>query len=317
MDTKAIDKDTSQFPAHLTEESKTKSQRNSIDATYDITSRPTIHDKILPYFKREISFSISSSSIINTFIRSCKKANFIISEQTPTTCTVFYTQRCSFKSIISCCLGKRTKLKISSIRLDIENDFRSHMRTIYAKGLLGNAQIIERLFKNFQRNLESEIQKYENSNYQKIIEEEEEPVVTCKNENYSYYELYKILSSESYSLGKSINDFCNVFTSQYRNPSESSQLLPQPLNSIQSTIESTVETLFTHYNYGKKNTEKVMIYCRPAVEKYIFTKLHNHLIMIYKAKYEILDNLIDIKRKATEGLSPEQIMKYLDINENF
>jgi hypothetical protein len=152
--------------------------------------------------------------------------------------------------------------------------------------------------------------------YQKVIEEEEEELaITCKNESYSYYQFYKILSCEAYSLGKSINDFCESFNSQYRNPDESALLVPQPLLSIQGMVESTIDALFCHYNYGKKNTEKVMQYCRPAVEKYLYTKLHLNLTGIYQARFREEDKEIEIQREKFKNFKVEEVFEFFKIPE--
>ena len=317
IDIKIVEDDSPPFKLFLSEEMKTLSYKNSTDNTYDNTPSSTISNIPLPYLKKEVTFSISAYSIINLFIKTCKKSNFSITEQTPNTCTVYHTQNCSFKSILSYCFCKGSRSIITGIRLVIGSNSRFQMRTIYAKGILGNIQLIEKIFKDFYNNLEFEIGKLDKNTYQHISEEEEEVAITCKHQSNSYYEFYKILSCEAYSLGKSVNEFCNYFMNQYRNISESSQLLSQAHDSIQATIENTVETLFTHYNYGKKNTERVMIYCRPAVEKYIFAKLHDHLIQIYRVKYEMADNLLENKRKIIKELNSEEIMRLLDINEIF
>lgn len=296
---------------------ETKNERNSIDATYANTSRLSITESQMPFYKDEVSYNLPIYSVINTYAKTCKKHGFLITEQTPYACTAYYTQRCSIKTLISCCLGKPSKIKITSAKLSIGSNPRSQLRIIYVKGLHGDIKLLARLIKTFQKNLELDLKLHEQLKYQQVEEEEEEIVITCKNESYSYYEIYKILSCEAYSLGKSVSEFCESFTSQYRNAVESSRLLPQPLHSIQTMIDYTIESLFSHYNYGKKNTEKVMQYCRPAVEKYIFTKLHTHLILIYQAKFAQQDSLIAAKQEALKNLSTAQLMKALSIPEQF
>ena len=49
-------------------------------------------------------------------------------------------------------------------------------------------------------------------------------------ESYSFYYFHKILTSESYNLGKRVSDFINDFLHNYRSIKESADLLPQPVN---------------------------------------------------------------------------------------
>jgi len=51
-------------------------------------------------------------------------------------------------------------------------------------------------------------------------------------ESYSYYYFHKILTSESYNLGKRVSDFINDFLHNYRSVKESADLLPQPVFSM-------------------------------------------------------------------------------------
>ena len=310
---KSIIKD---FKTLIPEETKNESHKDSVDITCSNTSRSTISDAMLPFYKKEVPYSISMYTIISLYTKSCEKYKFLITEQTPSACTAYHSQRFSIKTIISCCLGKKTKPKLSSTRLIISADPHSHYRIILLKGLHGDYKLVKSLINHFTQLIEHEVLTNENRKYLQVVDEEE-LVLTCKNESYSYYQFYKILSCEAYTLGKSVAEFCNSFTSQYRNPIESSQLLPQPLYSIQAIVESTIEALFSHFNYGKKNTEKVMVYCRSAVEKFIYSKLNLHLIEIYKAKYQNDDEVLLGKKKEIENMDSNSVLKSLGVNENF
>ena len=48
-------------------------------------------------------------------------------------------------------------------------------------------------------------------------------------ESYSFYYFHKILTSESYNIGKRVSDFINDFLHNYRSIKESAALLPQPV----------------------------------------------------------------------------------------
>jgi len=63
------------------------------------------------------------------------------------------------------------------------------------------------------------------------MENEEDFTLTCKNEATSYYQFHKILSDDSYTLGRNIVDFIKEFESLYA-PDSASSLLPRPLHEI-------------------------------------------------------------------------------------
>ena len=54
--------------------------------------------------------------------------------------------------------------------------------------------------------------------------------------------------------------------------------MPAPMESIKSMIDETVSTIFKDFRFGKMQAEKMMLYCRPAVERFIFSKLSQKLM---------------------------------------
>ncbi len=55
-------------------------------------------------------------------------------------------------------------------------------------------------------------------------------------------------------------------------------------------INETVYAFNSEYNLGKDTAKSMMPYCRPAVEKYVFGKLHDQLFSMYRLKNDIEDN---------------------------
>jgi hypothetical protein len=160
---------------------------------------------------------------------------------------------------------------------------------------------------------------YGSSNsYEQLTEEDCSVVDTSNKEASNYYEFYRILSQENYDLGKSVSDFVNEFRNKYKNVEVSKNLLPKPMEEIVKFIEDCVSTFYCYFNFGKSNTEKMLPYCRPAVEKFIFNKLYFLLYDIYNKKYEeenknFLVNQNNIKVK----MSVEQVMDFLEIKKKF
>ena len=311
-DSKPLDQAQERKLSNNCEEKKCRTDTSSKDI-FSTTYTNTVIDQCLPQVKKEVPLTVSVYSIISSFTKSCSKYKFLITEQTPSSCTAYNTKTFSLQSLITCCIGKKVRLSISSIRIIISSNASTTSRIVFVKGQQGDLDLINKLITHFLSSLEVDVIKYCKMQYQKVIEEDEELAITCKNESFSYYQFYKILSCEAYTLGKSICEFCESFNSQYRNPAESAYLIPQPLLSIQGIVESTIDSLFCHYNYGKKTTEKVMIYCRPAVEKYIYTKLISNLMNIYKAKFEKGDKEIEQEKERFREWKVEDIFEYFHI----
>ena len=71
---------------------------------------------------------------------------------------------------------------------------------------------------------------------------------------------------------------------QYKNIKESSELLPQPMESIQDLINELVQTFSMDFNLGKDQTKAMMPYCRTAIEKYIYQKIGDNVTAMYQFK---------------------------------
>jgi hypothetical protein len=278
-------------------------------------------EQFLPNYSRELPFSFPTTEIFDIFSSSASKKHFQVIERNSSMATAVYKERYSFKNILLCCLTpeQRQKTIISAVRIHININESACTRVVHVKGIYGFPQVIHPLISDFQKRLDSclKTSKVQKDSYDNLANEEEEGVVTCKHESSSYYQFHKILSSESYTLGKSISDFVASFSAQYRNPEESVAMLPLPLDSIKETVEQAVEALFTHYNYGRANTERMMVYCRPAVEKYVYSKIYLVLLPIYVCKTERMD--LEVKRKRNEFLEfkDDLVFERLQIDDEF
>ena len=56
-------------------------------------------------------------------------------------------------------------------------------------------------------------------------------------------------------------------------------------------VNETVYALNSEYNLDKDTAKSMMPYCRPAVEKYVFSKLYDQLFSMYRVKNEEEDAL--------------------------
>lgn len=75
-----------------------------------------------------------------------------------------------------------------------------------------------------------------------------------------------------------------------------------------------MSTFHSYYNFGNNNTEKKLKYCKPAVEKFIFTKLDNSLYKLYLRKYKKDNNEFLAKQnKIKSELTIGNVMDYLEV----
>lgn len=81
-------------------------------------------------------------------------------------------------------------------------------------------------------------------------------------------------------------------------------------------VEETVEALFNHFNFGRTSSERMMHYCRPAVEKFAFSKLFNHLLAIYAVKTKALQASFQAKLELIHGKQVQDLFAALEIKES-
>jgi hypothetical protein len=306
---------------------ETKKHRNS-DATSGnsliIKTESGLTDNIehfLPSCTRELSFSFPTTDIFDIFSTSSSKKRFQVIEKNSSMATAVYRERYSFKNILLCCLPpeQRQQTVLSAARLCINVNETACKRVVTLKGIYGYPQVILPLISDFLSRLDAAVgaSKSTRLTYENLSNEEDETVITCKHESSSYYQFHKILSSENYTLGKTIADFSKAFSELYRNPEESVNMLPLPLDSVKETVEQAVETLFTHYNYGRANTERMMSFCRPAVEKYVYGKVYPVLFAIYECKSGPADREIAAKRLRLSALDGPEAYREVGIKAEF
>ncbi len=86
------------------------------------------------------------------------------------------------------------------------------------------------------------------------------------------------------------------------------------MEEILKFVEECVVTFYSFFNYGKSNTEKILPYCRPSVEKFIFNKLYFILYEIYNIKYHDENNKFSTKQVSLmKNYTIDQIMEYLEV----
>jgi len=61
----------------------------------------------------------------------------------------------------------------------------------------------------------------------------------------------------------------------------------------------------------------MLFYCRPTVEKYIYSKLFESLLDMYAHRNETEDNLFTQRSMKIKKMKPTKVMQYLGINDKF
>ena len=76
-------------------------------------------------------------------------------------------------------------------------------------------------------------------------------------------------------------------------------------------VEECISTFHNDYNYGK--TQKMLTYCRPAVEKFIFNKIYGVLYDMYNQKFIDDNHKFLEKIEKIRKLGIEKIMEFLEV----
>jgi hypothetical protein len=154
--------------------------------------------------------------------------------------------------------------------------------------------------------------------YENLAEEDQSVVEASHKEASHYYEFYKLLSQENYELGRSAGDFLRDFREKNKNIEEASKYIPKQMESIIKFTEECISTFHCYYNYGKSNTEKMLPYCRPACERYIYNKVYQLMYDIYYHRYEAENKKFLINQNEIRvRKSPHEIMEALGVNKSF
>ena len=166
-----------------------------------------------------------------------------------------------------------------------DTEMSSFRAGINSTGEIATQRTINYRSKNFKGTLKTIVAQNDDSG----DEEDEENLSAAQQESSSIYQIHKILSSDQYTIGKNVSEYIQSFQQQYKNIKESSELLPQPLESIQDLINDLVKTFNMDFNLGKDQAKDIMPYCRTAIEKYLYQKVNDNLFAMYAFKNQNSD----------------------------
>ncbi|MCQ2816807.1 MAG: VPS9 domain-containing protein, partial [archaeon] len=143
-----------------------------------------------------------------------------------------------------------------------------------------------------------------------------------KEDVFKSYDVYKILSQDSYSLGKSVNEFLNKFKDKYSSHKELSPRnikTKEIMNELTEEIAECLQTFLNSFNLSENindNNEKENL--REIIEQYIFNKVYYLMMEIYQKKYFEEDKLFKEKQKEiNQNTSVDELFKFLEIKKKF
>ncbi len=161
------------------------------------------------------------------------------------------------------------------------------------------------------------LQTSQNSNYQKLIDDETYVEKTNTQAN-KYYELYRILSKGEYELGKSIKIFIDNFKKKYQSMSltEINNLETKTLmTEVVKIIELCTNTLNSSYNNNQNND---ITYFSLASEQFLFNKIYYVIYDIYNKKYQNQNNEFLLKqRDINEKLNINELFTKIGVKQKF
>ena len=136
----------------------------------------------------------------------------------------------------------------------------------------------------------------------------------------SFYEIYKILSQENYSVGKDLSIFINEFKIKNENIDKSYNKLPEQMKEIINMRNKCENNFSNYFNMGQtfKFNENAQKNSKIAIEKFLFNKVYYQLYDLYKKKYEKEnEKFLEKKKKINEKYNIKEIMEYLEIRPKF
>ena len=164
------------------------------------------------------------------------------------------------------------------------------------------------LLNNSQRNLINGSNTY--------IEENISMLELINKQATSFYEIYKILSQENYSVGKDLAIFINEFKIKNENIDKSYNILPEQMKEIINMRNKCENTFSNYFNMGQ--TFKYNENAQKNSKIFLFNKVYYQLYDLYKKKYEKENEIfLEKKEKIKEKYSIKEIMEYLEIRPKF
>ena len=82
-------------------------------------------------------------------------------------------------------------------------------------------------------------------------------------------------------------------------------------------VNETVHAFNSEYNLGNDKAKSLMPFCRPVVEKYVFSKLYDKLFAMYAHKNEVYDRLLVERSALNKQKRAEDVMTYQGINKKY
>ena len=166
--------------------------------------------------------------------------------------------------------------------------------------------------------LPKEIYNSQNSNYQKLLDDETY-VEKTNTQAKKYYELYKILSKGEYELGKSIKLFIEEFKKKYQSMSISQINNLETKNIMMEVVKilelctNTLNSSYNNYDYNNDIT-----YFSIVSEQFLFNKIYYIIYDIYDKKYQKQNQtFLLIQKEINEKLNAQEILHKIGVKEKF
>lgn len=84
-----------------------------------------------------------------------------------------------------------------------------------------------------------------------------------------------------------------------------------------TVVNETVASFNSEFNLGKEQGKDLLHYSRPAVERYLFSKLFDKMYAMYAIKNKQEDEMFSERSKIIKSTPPIEIMKYLGVSDKF
>lgn len=266
----------------------------------------------IPEWRLEVPFSVPYSAVLQAFCETAREKGFQVIEQSEHLVTAVARSKQTVRDWLRCCW--RQSAPLAAVRLQVRVSERKCKRSVLLKGVCGRIHEVQRFITAFKGRLEEAIDQGKgrakaSDRSARSYERLEEDLGSGRVEPPSYYFLHKVLASEAYSLGKSLARFFVEFSARLPTLSAS-----KATEEVKKQVDVSVQVLCSHFNLGKAGSEPLILLSRPAVERFIFSRIGPSLFGLYSELEREMDSGFSAKQAAARVLDSQAVWNMLEVS---
>lgn len=279
------------------------------------TPRQPIKPQNFPALKAPIPMTCPPSVLIDSFKKASSKHGFYISQVSKTSVTAIYNRKSVLHQLFSCLASQdKPEKKISIVKFSIRSTQRASNSVVVVRGLQGLTGKIASVIETFKLLTETVFSKSVETQIRGLNSDPDlvESVMVRNIENYSYYELAKVLASRKHGVGNALYELITQWSGEHREKSG-----PQALCECKKAVDETVLSLLSHFKATPFSAGKIAQHCRPNVERFLYSKLLKEITALYQEKYAETNESFKLRRDEIRVLGKSELLGLLEVKPKF